>query len=495
MKKIIYIILVTLLFFLAYSCRKDFDEDNTLLKDIEAIDPDACVLKEPFLIFQNSHCKMGVAVHTTKHVDATSDKYCKIKWKYCDQGDDSWSDYTKMYHTKFQAKGYHESASDFYIWHINIPEGSENFDPDRQVDYKVWVRYPDVQHADPLNHKDAYFAGAFYTPPHTAGQKLTFYAIGDTQEAPTDQPHEDWNCEEYMSVMNTMAEDMDKNRYERYRLLLHCGDFNFNGPWTGKDFPSHGPWNREFFARNCNARCDISYSKSLYILRRVPVMGTIGNHDWVWDHHDDRNSIRKYLATFPYPMYPGREVTLENACNQDWHLTKKPEILYYSFDYGPAHFISLSSYPTDDSDHSTCVGYGSDQISWLEHDLADTDKEWIFVFTHVPMVDGNSVKNRPMFDACRNLFLLYGVDAVLQGHYHFYERRHYDGIPYMILGGGGGGLMNWSQSHAEAYASHHFWTRFDILNNDSCYSITNRPYQGSVQVLDEFYIYNRQRKK
>ena len=94
-------------------------------------------------------------------------------------------------------------------------------------------------------------------------------------------------------------------------------------------------------------------------------------------------------------------------------------------------------------------------MHWLEHDLANTDKEWIFVFTHVPLVDGKRRYNITAYDACEPLFQLYGVDAVLQGHFHFYMRRYYWGIPYFILGGGGGQLFYSDQPDADVLEQHH----------------------------------------
>ena len=106
----------------------------------------------------------------------------------------------------------------------------------------------------------------------------------------------------------------------------------------------------------------------------------------------------------------------------------------------------------------------------------------------------------PVFNRCESLFQLYGVDAVLQGHEHLYLRRTYNGIPYLILGGGGGFLMQYSQSHYDKFNSRKwFWTRFDIVNNDSCLVYVHTAYDydsGETSgELDHFTIYNRPRKK
>ena len=493
MKNLNNIVILAVLLLLTGACKKNLKDSDGVVKASDEVAPDECVLKEPFLVFQNTHQMMGVAIHTSIHVDGSGDKKCFIKYKYSDKGEDSWSDYHYMTPHKFTSKGYGgEGSQDWYVWYKGIPN-SGHFDPDRQVDYEVKVRYPDVKHWNPLNHKNAYFSGSFYTPPATPGQTLTFYAIGDTQNEPADPNSGSTNGDVYSDVMYHMALDMDENWHERYRLILHCGDFNFNSPRT-YDYPIKSAWNKEFFGRPNNNEGG-NRSKALWLLAHVPVMATIGNHDWIWEHHNDRNSIRQYVATFPYEMYSNPDVTIENACDDDWHLTDNPEVLYYSFDYGPAHFISLSTYPEDGNDNSTHFGWTSPMVQWLEEDLINTDKDWIFVFTHIPFISGNgSPYNEPAFNACEPLFQLYGVDAVLQGHFHSYVRRHYNGIPYFTLGGAGGELYSYPHPDADVYAKHHFFTRFDIKNNVQCYALTRRDSSGVMVNVDDCFFYNRQRK-
>jgi hypothetical protein len=399
---------------------------------------------------------------------------------------------------KFISKGYGEVSQDWYVWYKHIPDEG-HFDPDKQIDYTVWVRYPDVKNGDPANHKDAYFTGFFYTPPASGTQTLTFYVIGDTQNHPVDDGNST-NGAEYSRVMKTMAEDMDRNWYERYRLIIHCGDLNFNGPRT-YDYPIKSSWSKEFFGRpNNNEGGD--RAKALWILARVPVMVTVGNHDWMWDQNPKRNCIREFVATYPYEMYLDNnapsDITLDNACDDGWSDWNNPAILYYSFDYGPAHFICLSTFPSNNTDQSTHFDPGSHQVSWLEADLAKTDKEWIFVFTHIPIVDGKGgPHDKPVFDACEPLFQLYGVDAVFQGHEHFYARRYYNGIPYFVMGGGGGELFDWEQPDATILCNNlHSWSRLTIVNNDSCHVVAKSVDDNeNLNVIDTLYFYNKPRKK
>lgn len=89
----------------------------------------------------------------------------------------------------------------------------------------------------------------------------------------------------------------------------------------------------------------------------------------------------------------------------------------YSFDYGNAHFICLSSYqislPT--------------QATWLEQDLiaarANPNIKWIFAFMHAPMYTTSGHAGRTdEIDAWQPLFDQHQVDIVFSGHNHLYER-------------------------------------------------------------------------
>lgn len=132
--------------------------------------------------------------------------------------------------------------------------------------------------------------------------------------------------------------------------------------------------------------------------------------------------------------------------------------MWYSMDYGLAHFISFSgetdfasspeypfasdvsgdeTLPTEketfitDSGPFGAVGDYSNtetyaQYKWLEKDLASIDRAvtpWVIVMTHRPMystqVSSYQTHVRKAFEA---LLLKYGVDVYLSGHIHWYER-------------------------------------------------------------------------
>ena len=491
MKKLSYITLLSVVLLLMVSCKKDMNNTDNLNKSI-GHHPEAHVLKAPYLIYNNDPTTMCIAVHTSHEVDGggwPNKKKVEVQWKYEHESD--YHGYYEMDHHEFHIPDeYGQDHENYIVWQMKYAKG--HFHPDSHIDYEVRVTYN-------IEGQVKHYYGSFNTPDPNA-TTLSFYAISDTQEdAATKSSEYKGGPTYYRDVMETILEDVSVNYAERATILLHCGDFNFNSP---REYyhPQDSPWNKEFFGTTSNNEGQIPRDDVTRLLARIPVMGTIGNHDWIWDSNSSRNSCRDYVAAFPYDMYMEHhsDFSIGDVCKHDWAYKKKPELLYYSFDYGPAHFISLSSYPSSKNDHSSCFGNDSEQVAWLEYDLARTDKEWIFVFTHIPIIDGHGgPHNPPVFDACEPLFQLYGVDAVLQGHEHFYMKRHYNGIPYLVLGGGGAFLMLWNQPNAEVYVNKKwFFTRFDILNSDSCQVlVTERSGSPVLGDIDNFYIYNRQRKK
>lgn len=96
--------------------------------------------------------------------------------------------------------------------------------------------------------------------------------------------------------------------------------------------------------------------------------------------------------------------------------------VYYSFDYGDIHFICL------ESTSSSFRGFTSPMWSWLEADLAANDKFWTIAFWHHPPYSKGSHDSDAeseliqMRERALPLLESYGVDLVLCGHSHSYER-------------------------------------------------------------------------
>ena len=77
------------------------------------------------------------------------------------------------------------------------------------------------------------------------------------------------------------------------------------------------------------------------------------------------------------------------------------------------------------------------QLAWLEKELAASGSDWKICFFHHPLYSsgdkhGADAKLREQLEP---IFLKHGVDLVLAGHEHFYERlKPQKGINYIIAG-------------------------------------------------------------
>ncbi|KYC35818.1 metallophosphoesterase [Scytonema hofmannii PCC 7110] len=96
---------------------------------------------------------------------------------------------------------------------------------------------------------------------------------------------------------------------------------------------------------------------------------------------------------------------------------------YYSFDYGNIHFICLDSYGCDRTPEG-------EMLSWLVRDLAATDKDWKIAFWHHPPYTKGShdsdteIELIEMRERTLPIIEEAGVDIVLGGHSHSYERSY-----------------------------------------------------------------------
>jgi hypothetical protein len=138
---------------------------------------------------------------------------------------------------------------------------------------------------------------------------------------------------------------------------------------------------------------------------------------------------------------------------------------FYSFDYGPVHFIALD---TEAAFLSTARR--QEQVAWLTEDLqASQGRPWRVVFFHRPPYSsggehGSDLTVRQTFGP---LFEQYNVQLVLNGHEHDYERlvpwrestnTARQAVTYIVTGGGGAGLYPAGRSQWTAFSrsAHHY---------------------------------------
>lgn len=213
----------------------------------------------------------------------------------------------------------------------------------------------------------------------TAGDQLSFVAVGDTGSG----------GRQAMAVASAMARTYQRAPFGLVSLL---GDICYYGS-IEKRF-------EEVFARPMRPLTDAGVGFEL----------AIGNHDDQLRHTDE--SLAEIAAELRLLGTPG---------------------LYYASSHGPVDFFYL------DSSVPAVFGSGApDQWDWFEDALARSTNQWKVVALHHPPYSSGRHGSTP--GARRKLEPLvrrYGVDLVLAGHDHHYERTHpIDGATYVVSGGG-----------------------------------------------------------
>jgi hypothetical protein len=150
---------------------------------------------------------------------------------------------------------------------------------------------------------------------------------------------------------------------------------------------------------------DVEYQAAVFdmypsMLRTRPLWPARGNHETVG---------ATYFGIFTLP-----------AAGEAGGLPSGTEA-YYSFDWGNVHFVCLDSFASDRS-------IGGAMWTWLRADLAATAQEWRIAFWHHPPYSKGSHDSdvEAGLAQMRTNFLPLledgGVDLVLTGHSHSYER-------------------------------------------------------------------------
>ncbi|KAK4534787.1 hypothetical protein CDCA_CDCA02G0812 [Cyanidium caldarium] len=96
-----------------------------------------------------------------------------------------------------------------------------------------------------------------------------------------------------------------------------------------------------------------------------------------------------------------------------------PTFEYFSYETGLAHIVALGSY--------TVYNQSSLQYRWLENDLRSFNRSktpWLILFWHTPTYTSNFGQGGATLlrEWTEDLLYKYGVDIVLYGHIHEYER-------------------------------------------------------------------------
>lgn len=207
------------------------------------------------------------------------------------------------------------------------------------------------------------------------------------------------------------------------------------------------------------------------VARRLPWMVVPGNHEIEYDAISNTTFLA-YEARFRMPQVaPARFLPAAPTSKMDYFSCQPSEVVgcydfgnsFYSFQAGPVHFLMLNAY--------TRAGEGSEQLAWVRRDLAAVDRArfpWVVAVTHCPWYHSNAAHHEEPHTAemragLEGLFLRAGVNLVVAGHVHAYERTrpHFQGTPqrgapiYVTVGDGGN-----REGHADEWGPAPAWSAY-----------------------------------
>lgn len=153
------------------------------------------------------------------------------------------------------------------------------------------------------------------------------------------------------------------------------------------------------------------------LLKKYPLWPAPGNHDYENGssaRQNDHNMPYYNMFTMPTNAEAGGVASGTEA--------------FYSYDIGNIHFLSLDSYGKENNTTRLYDTLGA-QVTWIKNDLAaNTNKQWVVAYWHHPpftMGSHNSDTEGELMLIRQNFIRIlerYGVDLILTGHSHDYER-------------------------------------------------------------------------
>jgi acid phosphatase type 7 len=156
------------------------------------------------------------------------------------------------------------------------------------------------------------------------------------------------------------------------------------------------------------------------LLKKYPLFPAPGNHDY----HDVEFSAAVAQKTHSVAYYQNFSLPSDGEAGGLASHTGA----FYSYDIGNIHFLSLDSYGKEDSAYRIYDTAGP-QVQWIKKDLsANTNKTWVVAYWHHPpytMGSHNSDNETELVKIRENFIRIlerYGVDMIICGHSHDYER-------------------------------------------------------------------------
>lgn len=161
---------------------------------------------------------------------------------------------------------------------------------------------------------------------------------------------------------------------------------------------------------------------------------------------------------------------------------------YYRIKKGNVAFYALNSNYMDQK-----------QVKWLEDELAKDTSDWKICFFHHPPYSsaGKHGSDKQLREVVEPIFVKYGVNMVLTGHDHVYERiKPQKGIYYFVSGAGGklrsGDLKDRSVLTEKGYDRDMHFVLFEVVDKQQIYF---QAISRTGETIDSGSLVNQRKQK
>lgn len=297
----------------------------------------------------------------------------------------------------------------------------KNLQPGKRVYYRYGGSYADNLLEEPSRQEEWSQEYSFVGPPAVGRESVVrILAVADLGQAEIDGALEMSEMQASRDTTARLATEVSATENDSLPyLFVHNGDISY--------------------ARGYSSQWDVYWDQLAAVVRSVPYMTSPGNHERDWPDTGDRfggykdsggecgvaYNLQTGMSSSFDSFEVGRKVKYNTAKHKKRLTADAP---WYSFDFGPIHFLQYSTEHAFDP--------GSSQYSFIEEDLATVNRNrtpWLIVGGHRPIyldsipwsplvTDGDQIVAAQLRGALEPLLLKYGVDATWHGHHHSYQR-------------------------------------------------------------------------
>lgn len=285
-----------------------------------------------------------------------------------------------------------------------------NLPPGKRIYYRCGNSFDDGEEQE-WSVEESFLAPGDHQNSNTP---VTILAIADLGQAEVDGSLEVSEMTSALLTTRALTKHVDELvTTQSQAVLIHNGDISYS--------------------RGYGTQWDVYWDQLGPIVKRIPYMTTIGNHERDWPASGDR-----FASSLGYKDSGGEcgvaynfqtaMPSLPPASSPKASGNDTSDVSWYSFDFGPIHFLQYSTEHRFDKE--------SPQYQFIESDLASVNRSrtpWVIVGGHRPMyldsipwspivADGDQQVAMELREALEPLFIRYRVSATWHGHHHSYQR-------------------------------------------------------------------------